>query len=189
MGSIVALVQLANYGLLDLLGSVAFTPVKNDMMGNIKKIRDRQLFSPQTSSTLQSLVRSELSQQSPKTHTATEGLLWLTRGLDFTAQSLRHDLTANKSVAPDAPKPKQELADSFRAGYKTTLAPHHSWMVKPIFSAAMSATPYRKDYFRKLVDRQCNADKAMEMLEEWVAALEERVKILNDFLATKDAKW
>lgn len=164
-------------------------PVKSDMTGNIKKIRDRQTFAPQTSTTLQSLVRSELAQQSPKTHTATEGLLWLTRGLDFTAQALRHDVTANASVTADAAKPRQELADSFRASYKTTLAPHHSFLVKPIFSAAMSATPYRRDFYRKTVGEQVNENQAQEALEKWLSALEERVMILKVFLASKEAKW
>ena len=79
----------------DVMGSVAFTPVKNDMLGNVKvhlslspsflsiltslpvqKLRDRQLASPTESSILQSLVINELK---TKKHTAAEGLLWLTR--------------------------------------------------------------------------------------------------------------
>jgi hypothetical protein len=63
-------------GLFDVLGSAAFKPVKNDMTGNITKIRNRQLESPVESETLQDLVRNELK---GKKHTATEGLLWLVR--------------------------------------------------------------------------------------------------------------
>lgn len=62
--------------LFDVLGGVAFNPVKNDMGGNIKKIRERQLAAPVDSETLQDLVRNELK---TKKHTATEGLLWLNR--------------------------------------------------------------------------------------------------------------
>lgn len=79
---------------IDVLGSVAFTPVKSDMLGNVKvgvphtttkkptngavlkKIRDRQLVAPVQSEHLQSLVINELK---TKKHTATEGLLWLVR--------------------------------------------------------------------------------------------------------------
>jgi len=46
------------------------------MDGNIKKIRDRQLAAPLQSETLQDLVKNELA---TKKHTASEGLLWLTR--------------------------------------------------------------------------------------------------------------
>ncbi|KAK5944064.1 hypothetical protein PMZ80_003345 [Knufia obscura] len=172
--------------LFDLLGSVAFTPVKNDMLGNIKKIRDRQQASPSTSSTLQSLCKSEIAS---KSHKATEGLLWLVRGLDFTAQALRADLTNNAGVSITEQKPKKELSDSFRDAYKLTLAPHHSFMVKPIFSAAMSATPYRKDLYAKMLGEGAGAEVFQGEEEKWLGALEERISILKVFLASKEAKW
>lgn len=50
----------------------------------------------------------------------------------------------------------------------------------------MSATPYRKDFYSKLGDDPARVNKE---LDTWVAALEERLKILKDFLASKDAKW
>ncbi|KAF2420350.1 glycolipid transfer protein HET-C2 [Tothia fuscella] len=159
--------------LFDVLGSVAFKPVKNDMIGNIKKIRDRQLASPADSSTLQGLVRSELA---TKKHTATEGLVWLVRALDFTAQSLRRNITTSS----------EELADSFRGAYTNTLKPHHSFMVKPIFSAAMSATPYRKDFYGKLGSDGANVERELKI---WLGACEERVQVLQEFLGRKEAKW
>jgi len=170
----------------DLLGSVAFNPVKNDMIGNIKKVRERQLASPSDSSTLQSLCKSELAS---KSHKATEGLLWLVRGLDFTAQALRADLTNNAGISITEQKPKKELADSFRDAYKGTLAPHHSFMIKPIFSAAMSATPYRKDLYAKMLGEGAEATQFQTEEEKWLGALEERISILNAFLASKEAKW
>ncbi|KAL2222646.1 glycolipid transfer protein domain-containing protein [Thermoascus aurantiacus ATCC 26904] len=159
--------------LFDLLGSVAFNPVKNDLMGNIKKIRERQLAAPAESATLQALVLNELKE---KKHTAAEGLLWLVRGLDFTAQSLRHNLS----------NPNEELSNSFRTAYGATLKQHHSFVVKPIFSAAMSATPYRKDFYAKLGNDPAKVEAS---LHKEVAALEERVAILKAFQERKEAKW
>ncbi|KAF1938673.1 glycolipid transfer protein [Clathrospora elynae] len=159
--------------LFDVLGSAAFKPVKSDMGGNIKKIRDRQLAAPTLSETLQDLVLNELKE---KKHTATEGLVWLNRGLDFTAQALRHNSTNSTT----------ELADSFRDAYGKTLKPHHSFIVKPLFSAAMSATPYRKDFYAKLGDDE---GKVQVELEKWLSALEKCVQVLNQFLARKEAKW
>jgi len=173
--------------LFDLLGSVAFTPVKNDMMTNVTKVRERQKAAPQGSSdTLQALCKTELAS---KSHKATEGLLWLVRGLDFTAQSLRADLTSNAAVAPTEAKPNKELADGFRAAYKNTLAPHHGFLIKPIFSAAMSATPYRKDFYVRLGGQGTDPEAVRQALENWVSALEKRVEILKIFLASKEAKW
>ena len=59
-------------------------------------------------------------------------------------------------------------------------------MVKPIFSAAMSATPYRKDFYGKLAPDEATAQARQE---EWLAALEKRVEILKAFMGSKEAKW
>ncbi|PHH78588.1 hypothetical protein CDD80_6630 [Ophiocordyceps camponoti-rufipedis] len=159
--------------IFDVLGSVAFSPVKSDMMGNIKKVRDRQLAAPAESENVQDLCRNEIKE---KKHTATEGLLWLVRGLDFTCIALSQNLA----------KSSEELADSFRGAYGETLKPHHSFIVKPIFSAAMSACPYRKDFYSKLGTDQT---KVQDDLRVYLASLEKIVGILKGFLDTKEAKW
>ncbi|KAK1984733.1 glycolipid transfer protein [Colletotrichum cereale] len=159
--------------IFDALGGVAFGPVKSDMGGNIKKIRERQLAAPDVSATLQDLVRNELA---TKKHVATEGLVWLNRGLEFTCIAL------SQNVAKDS----EELSDSFRAAYSTTLKPHHSFLVKPIFSAAMSACPYRKDFYAKLGSDQT---KVSDELRVYLAALDKIVGILKGFLSSKDAKY
>lgn len=138
-----------------------------------QKIRTRQQAAPAESTTLQSLVLNELKSGS---HTATEGLLWLLRGLDFTAQALRENLS----------KPAQELSDSFRAAYGNTLKPHHGFLIKPVFSAAMGATPYRKDFYKKLGEDE---GKIQEQMEKEVKALENVVRILKEFMARKEAQW
>ncbi|KAK4690607.1 hypothetical protein P7C71_g6221, partial [Lecanoromycetidae sp. Uapishka_2] len=136
-------------------------------------VRDRQLASPADSETLQSLVVNELK---TKKKVAAEGLLWLVRGLDFTAQAIRHNVS----------HPSEELSVSFRHAYGNTLKPHHSFMVKPIFSAAMSATPYRKDFYSKLGD---DMGKVNSTAETWLEALEKQVGILKQFQGRKEAKW
>lgn len=97
-------------------------------------------------------------------------------GLDFTAQSLRHNLS----------NPSDELSTSFRAAYGATLKPHHSFLVKPIFSAAMSATPYREDFYKKMGD---DKTKVQEGLNVWLISLEEQMAIMEEFMASKEAKW
>ncbi|EKD21582.1 uncharacterized protein L3040_004808 [Drepanopeziza brunnea f. sp. 'multigermtubi'] len=159
--------------LFDVLGSMAFKPVKSDMAGNVAKIRERQLAAPAESATLQELVVNELK---TKKHVATEGLVWLVRGLDFTCIALSQNLA----------QPSEELAASFRNAYGSTLKPHHSFVVKPIFSAAMSACPYRKDFYAKLGE---DPDKVAEELRVWLASLEQILAILKGFLDRKEAKW
>jgi hypothetical protein len=98
------------------------------------------------------------------------------RGLDFTSQGLRKNLS----------DPSAELSTSFREAYTATLSKHHSFLIKPIFSAAMSATPRRADFYAKLGDDQ---ERVKKELDEWLKALEIRVAILTKFLSSKEAKW
>ncbi|KAG0368228.1 glycolipid transfer protein domain-containing protein [Gamsiella multidivaricata] len=122
--------------IFDLFGSV-FSVVQNDMNGNVKKIRERFLQNPAANSTLQNLVNGEIAE---KKKTATEGLLWLTRGLDFTLQSLERS-EAN---------PNEELSVSFTKGYENTLRQYHGMLVRPVFAMAMKACPYRDVFYTKL---------------------------------------
>ncbi|KAM5516946.1 Pleckstrin-like protein [Fusarium oxysporum f. sp. phaseoli] len=188
--------------IFDAIGGVAFGPVKKDILGNVEvrhiiplfivrqhprcivvssnksdnylqKLRARHAAAPAESATVQDLVRNELKTGK---HTATEGCLWLIRGLDFTKQGLEHNVQ----------NPSVELSDSFRDAYGNTLKPHHSFMVKPIFSAAMSAVPYRKDFYAKLGD---NPEKVQADLEAYLASFSKIVAILKEFINSKEAKW
>ena len=98
------------------------------------------------------------------------------RGLDFTCIALSQNL----AISTD------ELSTSFRNAYGSTLKPHHSFMVKPIFSAAMSATPYRKDFYVKLGE---DPERVAGELRVWLAALEKLIAVLKGFLARKEAQW
>jgi hypothetical protein len=140
---------------------------------HLQKLRARQAAAPAESATVQDLVRNELKE---KKHTATEGCLWLVRGLDFTAQGLEKNVN----------NPSEELADSFRGAYTNTLKPHHSFMVKPIFSAAMSAVPYRKDFYAKLGE---NPEQVQTELQSYLAAFTKIVNILKEFINSPEAKW
>ncbi|CAO3574131.1 unnamed protein product [Mortierella alpina] len=122
--------------IFDLFGSV-FAVVQNDMNGNVKKIRERFLQNPAGNSTLQNLVKGEAGE---KKKTATEGLLWLTRGLDFTLKSLKRS----------EENPGEELSVSFTKGYEATLKQYHGMLVRPVFTMAMKACPYRADFYAKL---------------------------------------
>lgn len=82
--------------------------------------------------------------------------------------------------------PNDELSASFRSAYGNTLKPHHGFLIKPVFSAAMSAVPYRKDFYAKLGDDQ---EQVQREMKAWLDALERLVAILKEFLASKEAKW
>ncbi|KAI8641204.1 glycolipid transfer protein domain-containing protein [Parasitella parasitica] len=153
--------------LFDLLGSAAFSVIQKDMNGNLTvsiKIKEHYKTNPEANATLQSLLATEALE---KKKTATQGLLWLTRGLDFTAQALLKSIN----------DPSQELKESFKSAYTVTLSPFHSWVVRPVISVAMNACPYRKDFYQKI---EVVNDAGFKQMEEWVKALKNIVDIIND---------
>lgn len=98
------------------------------------------------------------------------------RGLEFMCLALNANVN-NKT---------EELATSFRNAYGTTLKPHHSFVVKPLFSAAMSACPARNDFYKKLGDDEA---KVNELMQQYLAALDKIIGILKAFVNSKEAKW
>lgn len=132
---------------------------------------------PATGKTLQDIV---LAESKEKKKTATQGLLWLTRGLSFTAKALRNNLT---NVPPKAAKP-EELSVSFNSAYKDTLSKYHNFVVRGLFSVAMKACPYREDFYKKLANGSVAPEivaKVLKQLEEWLEALEKIVAIIESF--------
>ncbi|CCL99051.1 uncharacterized protein FIBRA_01062 [Fibroporia radiculosa] len=160
-------------GLFDLLGSAAFTTVQNDLKGNIVKVRARYDATPDLSGTLEQLVENEKGE---KKRTATEGLMWLLRGLSFTCKALQY---AQKERS-------QELSAAFSQAYDATLKKFHNFMVKGLFAVAMKACPYRADFYAKLATDPNGgpavlAERLDESLDDWLAALDSIVTRLETF--------
>ena len=86
-----------------------------------QKVRARYDAVPAQSGTLEQLVENEKGE---KKRTATEGLLWLLRGLAFTCKALQI-AQANKS---------KELSVAFTEAYEATLKKYHNFVVKGIFT-------------------------------------------------------
>ena len=75
------------------------------------------------SGTLEKLVENEKGE---KKRTATEGLMWLLRGLSFTCKGLQN-LQANAT---------EEVTAAFSQAYDATLKTFHNFMVKGLFSVS-----------------------------------------------------
>ncbi|CAG8439574.1 10891_t:CDS:2 [Ambispora gerdemannii] len=151
--------------LFDLLESSAFSIVQNDMNGNLKKIQTKYLTDTEANDTLEHLV---INEQGQKKREATEGLLWLKRGLEFTAVALRRSIE----------NPDEELSISFTEAYKITLKKFHGMLIRPVFILAMKACPYRADFYKKLGEDQ---ELVQQKLAAWLTALEAVVARLNSF--------
>ncbi|TFK53564.1 glycolipid transfer protein [Heliocybe sulcata] len=159
--------------IFDLLGSTAFAVVQSDLRGNIEKVRNRYDAAPAQSATLEQLVENEKGE---KKRTATEGLMWLLRGLSFTCKGLQNAQN-NKN---------EELSTAFTKGYDVTLKKYHNFVVKGIFSVAMKACPYRADFYKKLAADPAGGppvpdDELNEELNKWLAGLEHIVTRVETF--------
>jgi len=160
-------------GLFDVLGSAAFTTVQSDLKGNIAKVRARYEANPTLSATLELLVENEKGE---KKRTATEGQMWLLRGLNFTCKALQN-AQANSS---------EELSVAFTKAYDGTLKRFHNFMVKSIFAVAMKACPYRADFYTKLASDPAGGpavptERLNKELNTWLTALDSIVKRMEAF--------
>jgi len=87
----------------------------------LQKVRTRYDETPTLSNTLEKLVENEKGEKKRK---ATEGLMWLLRGLQFTCKALQN-AQANAS---------EELSVAFNKAYEGTLKAFHNFVVKGIFT-------------------------------------------------------
>ncbi|KAI8638164.1 glycolipid transfer protein domain-containing protein [Parasitella parasitica] len=149
--------------MFDLFGNTAFGVVQSDMKNNVSKIRTRFLENPIEYDTLESLMAKEAHLQR---RLATEAVLWLKRGLDFTAKSLEHSIN----------NPNEELNVSFSLAYNTTLRPYHSFIVRPIFNIAMNACPWRQTFYEKIGVQN---DESIKLMRGWLESLLHLIAILN----------
>ncbi|KAJ1798930.1 hypothetical protein LPJ59_002175 [Coemansia sp. RSA 2399] len=145
--------------LFDILGSTAFYP----------KVRAKYSSDPVAFDTLQKIIIAEAV---TKNRTATQGLLWLKRGLEMTALGLKRNLD-NKDEA---------LSDSFTKAYEATLRQYHNFIVKNMFSVAMYACPSRETFYEKIGG---NNDRVHDGLLKWVEALQSLLNELNIFYASE----
>ncbi|CAE6523801.1 unnamed protein product [Rhizoctonia solani] len=155
----------ASDGVVELFNhfnTAAFTPVQSDISGNITKVRARLASHPTESVTLEKLIENEKKE---KKQPATEGLMWLLRGLAFTGKALQH-CQADKST---------ELSEGFNKSYPETLKPHHGLLVKGVFAVAMKACPYRKDFYEKI------GSPPDDQLDAWLGALDAIITRMDVF--------
>ncbi|KAF6030216.1 PLEKHA8 [Bugula neritina] len=126
--------------IFDKLSATAFSPVKNDLLGNVKKIQQKWMTDPKGLSSLEKLVSYEIkNRQHLDPNSATQALLWLTRGLMFVSH-----------IIGELPK-QDSLVTAVSIAYERTLKPFHNFVVKGVVSIGMRALPYRKYLFHHLL--------------------------------------
>ncbi|XXG89681.1 hypothetical protein AAC387_Pa12g1625 [Persea americana] len=121
---------------IDKFGA-AMALVKSDVGGNITRLESKYSTNPLEYKLLYSMVREEVKAKTEKASSScTNGLLWLTRAMDFLVELFR-----NLLEHPDWTMP-QVCTDS----YGKTLKKWHGWLASSSFTVAIKLAPDRKKF-------------------------------------------
>ncbi|XP_051118870.1 glycolipid transfer protein 1 [Andrographis paniculata] len=121
---------------IDKFGA-AMALVKSDVGGNITRLENKYTSDPTKYEHLYSMVQEEVDAKTAKgSSSCTNGLLWLTRAMDFLLELFRNLLHHQ-----DWPM-SQACSDS----YGKTLKKWHGWLASSTFTVAMKLAPDRKKF-------------------------------------------
>ncbi|KAJ0092680.1 hypothetical protein Patl1_25629 [Pistacia atlantica] len=121
---------------IDKFGA-ALALVKSDIGGNITRLENKYLSNPTEFEKLYSLVQVEISAKTSKgSSSCTNGLLWLTRAMDFLVELFRNLLA----------HPDWTMSQACTDSYTKTLKKWHGWLASASFTVAMKLAPDRKKF-------------------------------------------
>ncbi|CAH9075470.1 unnamed protein product [Cuscuta epithymum] len=121
---------------IDKFGA-AMALVKSDVGGNIKRLEDK--FNKDTTKyvRLHSMVKEEVEAKTATgSSSCTNGLLWLTRAMDFLVKLF-------SNLLKDA---ECTMSDACKDSYSHTLEKFHGWIASSAFKVAMKLAPERKKF-------------------------------------------
>ncbi|XP_043703272.1 glycolipid transfer protein 1-like [Telopea speciosissima] len=111
--------------------------VKSDIGGNISRLEAKYLSNPTEFNHLYSMVRAEIQAKTAKgSSSCTNGLLWLTRAMDFLVELFRNLLE----------HPDWAMSQACTDSYNKTLKKWHGWLASSSFTVAMKLAPDRKKF-------------------------------------------
>lgn len=112
--------------------------VKSDIGGNISRLSAKYETDPAAFHYLYDIVRKEVSSKTAtQSSSCTNGLLWLTRAMDFLVELFR-----NLLVHPD-----WTMTQAANAAYAETLKRWHGWIATAAFTVALKLVPDRKKFY------------------------------------------
>ncbi|XP_041002262.1 glycolipid transfer protein 1-like [Juglans microcarpa x Juglans regia] len=121
---------------IDKFGA-AMTLVKTDIGGNISRLESKYSSKPSEFNRLNDMVRTEVAAKTAKASSScTNGLLWLTRAMDFLVALFRN-LLEHKDWT---------MSQACTDAYGKTLKKWHGWLASSSFTVAMKLAPDRKKF-------------------------------------------
>ncbi|XP_015080138.1 glycolipid transfer protein 1-like [Solanum pennellii] len=148
----------------------AMALVKSDIGGNITRLENKYLSNPTKYTNLYSMVQEEVEAKTAKgSSSCTNGLLWLTRAMDFLVALFRN-LLEHQDWAMS-----QACSDS----YSKTLKKWHGWLASSSFTVAMKLAPDRK----KFMDVICGTGDINSDIEKFCTTFSPLLEENHKFLA------
>ncbi|GFP83378.1 pleckstrin homology domain-containing family a member 8 [Phtheirospermum japonicum] len=124
--------------ILDKFGA-AMTVVKSDINGNITRLESKYNSNPSRFNYLYNLVQAEVETKSAKSSSScTNGLLWLTRAMDFLVELFRN-LAEHQDWS---------MCQVYNDAYGKTLKKWHGWLASSSFTVAIKLAPDRRSSWR-----------------------------------------
>jgi hypothetical protein len=115
--------------------------VKSDVGGNIARLDAKYDTDPTAFNVLYEIVRKEIAAKTARgSSSSTNGLLWLTRAMDFLVELFRN-LLAHADWT---------MGQCATAAYTCTLKEYHGWIASTAFTVAMKLIPDRKKFLELL---------------------------------------
>ncbi|KAL3103744.1 hypothetical protein niasHS_001346 [Heterodera schachtii] len=181
---------MACQGIAEFVGflGMAFVPVKNDIAGNVHKVRTKFETDRKRMEVLQDLVDIDLLENGGKIGTATEGLLWLKRGLEFMLELLKALVRDYKKARTDvgAATKTENLADILNEAYEKTLKRHHNFISKQLFKVVLHAAPRRRTLLLAVAYGHEGLEEiCVEHIAELLTNFEANVNALVDYYHSK----
>ncbi|XP_030548696.1 glycolipid transfer protein 1-like isoform X2 [Rhodamnia argentea] len=121
---------------IDKFGA-AMALVKSDIGGNVSRLQAKYESNPSQFKFLYSMVQVEVETKTAKASSScTNGLLWLTRAMDFLVELFRNLLA----------HPDWTMSQACSDSYGKTLKKWHGWLASSSFTVAMKLAPDRKKF-------------------------------------------
>ncbi|XP_042442134.1 glycolipid transfer protein 1-like isoform X2 [Zingiber officinale] len=146
--------------ILDNFGA-ALAIVKSDIGGNITRLENKYNSDPPKFEHLYSMVQMEVDSKTAKgSSSCTNGLLWLTRAMDFQVDLFRNLLD----------RPEWTMTQVCNDSYSKTLKKWHGWLASSSFLVAIKLIPDRKK-FMELIGGSGNLNADIEQFCKTFAPL------------------
>ncbi|KAI6235753.1 Glycolipid transfer protein [Aphelenchoides besseyi] len=159
----------------------AFIPVKNDVLGNVEKVRKMYNTDPTEFAFLEDLILADLKAHNNKLGLATEGLLWLKRGLEFMLEMLTGLVEMHRTG-----NSSDSLYTLLSSCYERTLKHHHGFVSRQLFKVVLAAAPSRKSLIRTVsYGKDGMEDKAYEHMEKHIDNFKQCVHSLVLFYSAR----